>query len=384
LKPDRLKIHAFWNSLAGNVSAPFVGFNVTVAGGSNLLIGYVQAIGSLASAVSQLVGGRVADRSGRRVGIALAFSAVTGLLWVLSALAQSPEVLAIVFTAITLTLGFYAAGWTSLLGEASEGTEKGSFLSAYARLTSSGALVALIMTTAITAYYPSYTALYLLAGAFFLLSALVLRGRTEQKVERKAISEGGAAHLRMYYAVSGVYGLFWGFAWPLFTITTVKIVKMDLFQYSLAQVIAVASTIAFQSLVGKIVDRNRRRGVFWGRMGLIVYPLAYMFMSAPWQLYALNVFSGFTNALLNVAFVAYLYDISPAGQRGRYTAEFSLIQGASTMAGSLVAGYALTVLSLGNSLWVSLAYLYVIATVGRGTAALLHLRLPYNGRNQRS
>ncbi len=225
--------------------------------------------------------------------------------------------------------------------------------------------------------------LYLLSGAFFVLSAIILRGQKEQRVEREPLSGEESRDLRKYYIVTGFYGVFWGFAWPLFTITTVKIAKMTLFEYSLAQVIAVASTIAFQPLVGRLVDKDRRRGVFWGRMGLVVYPLAYMFVSAPWHLYALNLFSGITNALLNVAFVAYLYDISPAGHRGKYSAEFNLVTGISTMAGSLTAAYALSVLSVGNTLWLSLAYLYVIAAVGRFVAAFLHLRLPFNGVNHR-
>jgi MFS family permease len=383
LKGERLKFHAFWSSLANNVASPFVGFNVTSSGASAILIGYVQAISSLASAVSQLFGGRIADRTGKRVMIAIVFSVVTGFVWMASALSQSPTFLAISFTTITLSIGLYFAGWTSILGEASEGTEKGSFLAIFARLTSIGSLIALVLTTTITAFYPSYTLLFLLSGALFILSALVLKGQKEETVERRTLPDTGSGHLKRYYAVSGFYGVFWGFAWPLFTITTVKIVKMDLFQYSLSQVIAVASTIAFQPLVGRLVDRHRKGGVFWGRMGLVVYPLAYMVLSAPWHLYALNAFSGITNALLNVAFVAYLYDISPVGERGRYSAEFNLITGVSTMAGSLTAGYALSILSAQNPLWQSLAYLYLIATAGRGVAAFLHLKLPYTRNAQR-
>jgi MFS family permease len=379
---DRLKLHAFWNSLANNVAAPFVGFNVTVSGASAILIGYVQAIGSLASAVTQLLGGRIADRSGKRVAIAMVFSVVTGALWLGSAVNQNPEFLAVFFTAITLALGFYAAGWTSLVGEASEGRARGYFLGTFARVIYIGALAALLLTTAVTAYYPSPAALYLLAGAFFVFSALILVGQKELQVEKKTISTDGSASLRKYYVATGVYGVFWGFAWPLFTITTVNIVHADLFQYSLAQVIAVASTIGFQPVIGRLVDRSRKRGVFWGRMGLVVYPVVYMFMTAPWQLYVLNIFSGVTNAFLNVAFVAYLYDISPAGQRGRYNAEFNLVTGVTTMIGSLSAGFALVFLTSWNSLWLSLAYLYVISAVGRAGAALLHLRLPYGPRGQ--
>jgi MFS family permease len=381
LKRDRLKLHTFWNSLANNIASPFVGFNVTASGASDLLIGYVQAISTLASAVSQLIGGRIADRTGKRVAITVLFSVVTGVLWVGTAFNQDTTLLAISFTAITLAIGFYSAGWTSVVGEASEGREKGAFLSSYAQLTSAGALIALVLTTIITAFYASYATLYLLSGAFFVLSGIILRGKKEQPVERNTISGVGNANLRKYYAVSGVYGLFWGFAWPLFTITLVKIVKMDLFQFSLSQVIGVGATIAFQPLVGRFVDRDRKRGVFWGRMGLVAYPLCYMLFSAPWQVYLVNVFSGITNALLNIAFVAYLYDISPAGQRGRYSAEFNLITGISTMAGSLVAASTLTILSAQNTLWLSLAYLYIIAAVGRAAAAFLHLKLPYNAKS---
>ena len=379
---DRLKLHAFWNSLANNVATPFIGFNVTVSGASAILIGYVQAIGSLASAVTQLLGGRIADRSGKRVAIAMVFSVVTGALWFGSALNQSPEFLAVSFTAITLALGFYAAGWTSLVGEASEGRARGYFLGTFARVIYFGALVALLLTTALTAYYPSPAALYLLAGGFFVFSALILVGQKDQMVEKKPISTDGSASLRKYYVATGVYGLFWGFAWPLFTITTVNIVHANLFQYSLAQVIAVASTIGFQPVIGRFVDRSRRRGVFWGRMGLVVYPVIYMFMSAPWQLYVLNIFSGVTNAFLNVAFVAYLYDIAPAGQRGRYNAEYNLVTGVTTMIGSVSAGFALVYLTVWNSLWLSLAYLYVISAVGRAAGAILHLKLPYGPKRQ--
>ena len=152
---------------------------------------------------------------------------------------------------------------------------------------------------------------------------------------------------------------------------------MSLFEYGISQIIALGATVAFQPLVGRLVDRDRRKWVFWGRMGLVVYPVAYMFFSAAWEVYAINIFSGLTNSLLNIAFAAYLYDISPTGQRGRRSAEFNLVTGASTMVGSLVAGFALGILNGPNSLWLSLAYLYVIATVGRAVGALLHLRLPY-------
>lgn len=377
MKLSWLGLHAFWNSFAANVASPFVTFNVTSSGASDLLISYVSTIGTLASGVTQLIGGWVADRTGKRVAMAGAFSIVAGILWLGTAEFQTPSYLALFFTAITLVLGVYAAGWTAILGEGSEGRGRGVYLGGYARITSAGALAGLVLTTVISSVNPSYTILYLVSGVLFIISAAILRGQREQRVEKAPMTSSGSSSLRRYYTVSGIYGLFWGFAWPLFTITLVRVVHMDLFQYSFSQVIGLAATVALQPLVGRLVDRDRRKWVFWGRMSLVIYPITYMFFSAAWQVYAVNIVSGFTNSLLNIAFVAYLYDLAPAGQRGRVSAEFNLVTGASTMAGSLISGYTLSVISTPETLWVSLAYLYTIAAVGRGVAALLHLRLPY-------
>lgn len=376
MKDFRLKAHALASSLANSVATPFVGFNVTEAGGNNLLIGYVQAIGTLASGISQLLGGRIVDKLGKRLSITMLFSGVVGIFWLLTSITVETTTLAIFYTGITLALGFYAAGWSSFLGEASEGNGRGKFLASFARLASVGSLVALLLTTGITAVTPSYSLLFLLAGVGSIAASLVLRGQPEKKVERRKLTTKGSANIRMYYAITGLYGLFWGFAWPLFTITTVKIVKMSLVEYSFSQVIAIASTIAFQPLAGRLVDKDRRRGVFLGRIGLVIYPITYMFFTASWEIYAINIFSGFTNAMLNIAFSAYLYDLSPTGQRGRHSAEFNLVTGITTMAGSLAAAYALTILNVNYTLWLSLAYLYVIAAVGRAGAALIHLKLP--------
>jgi len=197
----------------------------------------------------------------------------------------------------------------------------------------------------------------------------------EVPVEGQPISAYGSERMMKYFGVTAVYGLFWGFAWPLFTVTTVKIVNMNLVEYAFSQFIAVGATIAFQAVVGRMVDRNRMRSVFLGRLGLVVYPIVYIFFTQAWEIYAINVFSGFTNSLLNIAYSAYLYDLAPVGKRGRYIAEFNLVTGATIMAGSLSSGYLLGVLTSGMSLWLALAYLYVIATVGRLAAALLHLKL---------
>jgi MFS family permease len=371
----RLRLHALVNSFANSIAGPFISFNVTESGGSNILIGYVQSINSLASGVAQLAGGGLVDRFGRRLRLAMMLSVVVGLLWLESAIFQNAAALAVSYTAITLALGFYLAGWNSFLGEASEASGRGSFLAVFARLASWGSLIALVMTTVITFVIPSYTILFILSGIAFILSSLFLRGQNEPSVNRESMTSAGSSRLLRYFGVTAVYGFFWGFAWPLFTITTVRIVNMSLVEYSLANVISVGSTIAFQAAVGRMVDRNRKLSLFIGRLSLVVYPVGYIFFNQAWEIYAINLYSGFTNSMMNIAYSAYLYDLAPIGRRGRYIAEFNLVTGIATMGGSLLASALLTLLSTGYSLWLSLAYLYVVAAIGRLVAAMLHLRL---------
>src|SRR5207245_7021696 len=104
------------------------------------------------------------------VKITILFSIVTGILWLGSALFQSPTFLAVSFTIITLSIGLYTAGWSSIVGEASEGTGKGIFLAGFAKIASIGGLLALALTTLLTALYPSYTMLSLLSGVLFFHS----------------------------------------------------------------------------------------------------------------------------------------------------------------------------------------------------------------------
>jgi len=76
----RVKVHALVNSFANSIASPLISYNVTAAGASNILIGFVQSISTLASGAAQLVGGRVVDRLGRRLKLAMILSGVVGVL----------------------------------------------------------------------------------------------------------------------------------------------------------------------------------------------------------------------------------------------------------------------------------------------------------------
>ena len=160
----RLRLHAFTNALANNMASPFVSFNTTVSGAGDIIIGYVQAIGPLGSATTQLVGGRLVDRFGRRLQLSMVLSAVIGFIWFFAAAFPSTASLTLSYTAVTLGIGFYTAGWSAFIGETSGTDGRGTFLAGFTRLGSLGALVALVSTTLITNVYPVFSLLLFLSG----------------------------------------------------------------------------------------------------------------------------------------------------------------------------------------------------------------------------
>lgn len=133
------------------------GYGVTWLGASNLLTGYAQSISSLASGITQLLGGRLTDKWSKRVAVATISNAIIGVMWIVAAIFSSPLSLVFSYIAIALASGFYTAGWSSLIGKTSEGKGRGSFLARYAMVDNVASLVALVATTMMIAINPSFS-----------------------------------------------------------------------------------------------------------------------------------------------------------------------------------------------------------------------------------
>ena len=149
---------------------------------------------------------------------------------------------------------------------------------------------------------------------------------------------------------------------------------MQPYEYAIAQALHAFSTLMFQPIAGKIVDKNRRLSLFAGKFGLTIYPIVFYFASSPIHIYLLNAFTGIIPALINVAYTAYLYDLVPHGYRGKFSAEFNLIHNLSIMIGSLSSTYLVDHLSERMDLISALGVGYIIATIGRASTAFLYLR----------
>jgi len=370
----KLKAHVLINSLANNFTTPYFSYVTARLTNSNLIIGYVQGLG-LFNSLLQVLTGNIVDRKNNRVKLILISSFLVALACISLYFIWEPILLALIFTAIIALQGIYGGAWNALLGEMSQRNNRGRFLSNFVIISEIGAIVAMIAAIPLSYYTNSFRVAFIIGGILFIASALVLLNTQEIKVKRENLRFSSLKNIREFYIANFTYGIFWGFAWPLFTITQVKVLNMKPYEYATAQVIGTISTLAFQPLAGKMVDKDRRMSMFWGKFGLVIFPIGFSLASSPIHIYLLNAFTGLISALVNVAYTAYLYDLAPEGYRGRFSAEFNLVNNVATMIGSLTSTSLVDYMVSHFSLTEALNTAYLIATIGRASTAFMFLRL---------
>ncbi|MDT7892531.1 MAG: MFS transporter [Thermoproteota archaeon] len=373
----KIKTHTLLNSTAGNFANPYFSYVAASISSSNTLVGYVQGLG-IFNSITQLLTGNLVDRKNNRIRIILISSSFLALLCISLYYFQDPLVLSLLFTAIVAIQGVYGGAWNALIGELSEPNGRGRFLSNFAFIAEIGAIIAMLLAIPLSYLFNSFTPAFIISGILFLLSATVLLNTPEIKIERKSLESSNIKTIRDYYLVNFIYGIFWGFAWPLFTITQVRVLKMKPYEYAIAQALGAFSVLIFQPIAGRIVDKNRRLSMFAAKFSLIVFPIGFYFASSPIHIYLINAFTGLIPALINVAYTAYLYDLVPPGYRGRFSAEFNMVNNLAGMIGSLSGASLVDYLNERMDLTSALGIGYLIAVLGRASTSFLYLRFGDN------
>jgi MFS family permease len=96
-------------------------------------------------------------------------------------------------------------------------------------------------------------------------------------------------------------------------------------------------------LFGQLSDRiGPRRVQLMTGLLIPLLPLAWIFITHPWQAMVVNVFGGFLWAGYNLASFNYLLLLIPADQRERYTALYQIVVMAASAGGAAMGGLVAT------------------------------------------
>jgi MFS family permease len=179
-----------------------------------------------------------------------------------------------------------------------------------------------------------------------------------------------------YCSVDATFQFFMSIAWPLFSITEIRVLNASMLQLALLSVGQLIVYIAFQGWAGRLADTvGRRPLLILFRAGLVTVPLAYAVVPDVNTLIVVSLLWGLVNALGGASATAYLLDTAPEESRGSFIAVYNLIVGVVTFVGSLIGGY-LSGFTIGVfGLVAGLQVVYLVSILGRGIGAAVHLTL---------
>jgi DHA1 family multidrug resistance protein-like MFS transporter len=393
LKP--LYARSVVNSLSGGMVNPFMGAYAVELGASSSDMGWFQSSTNIANNLMQIFWGIMSDRSKRRIPFIVFGGVILSILWIPMIFVTNAGQL-IVLLAIQALLGSMATpAWTALIGDLVPHLRLGKENASINYWASIGGVVA-TLASGIFMVYVRGTIQQIL---FIPLVVATIFGIASSLVMLKIKEKGNAARLDLkrnvttdmfeilkfaaktpsfvkYCYVEGVFQFFMSIAWPLFSITQVRILGASLLQIALLSVVQTVITIVFQGWAGRLADTVGRKPLMvFFRFSLITVPLAYAVFPSVNTLIIVGVFWGFSQALGSASITAYLIDVSPEESRGSFTAVFNLIIGIVTFFGSLIGGYLSDYMIGLFGLVAGLQIVYFISTAGRGVGAALYLKL---------
>lgn len=385
------------NALGTGMINPFVGpYAVKELGASSSEMGWFQSMSNMSNNVMQVFWGRLSDRLGRRIPFIVLGGLIVAFLWVPMLFMRSARQLVMLISLQALLGSMAVPAWTALIGDLVPFSRLGRFNATINLWASVGSILAtmasgVIMTAVGGSVRNQIIIPIAIATACGLSSSVVMvyikteKTRKDGTKVKKAfikdlydvfkIAEKSSDFVK-YCICSAVFNFFMSIAWPLFSITQVKVLKASMLEIALLSVIQGIFTIIFIGWAGRLADSvGRKPLLIFVRFSYVSVPLAYAFSPNIYILMIIGAFWGAVAAFEQASVTTYLIDVSPEMHRGSFTAFYNLLIGAVTFFGSLIGGY-LSDFTVGvYSLVLGLQIVYVISAIGRCIGAATYFRL---------
>jgi MFS family permease len=204
---------------------------------------------------------------------------------------------------------------------------------------------------------------------------------------------------KSYVRAQSFYTLNMSLIWPLFAIILIKVLEVDNMVLVAFSVIGAVSEMAFQPIMGRLVDRVGPLPVLiMSRIGFAILPFIYAFFPDIRVMIALQVL------ILGPCFSAFLItsnamvlDLAPNKERAAYFSYYNTRTGITTFIGALSGGYIashiedfsgsiyiidrlmdFSLIDHSDYTWRAIFIIFLISGIGRsiGTLPFLKLRMP--------
>jgi MFS family permease len=379
----------FLLNFSNGIISPYISVYAVQLGASSTEMGWLRSLMNLFGNITQVFWGSISDRLGRYVPAILFGGLFSALLWLPLLIVNSPTQFILVITIQSFATSIMTPAWASLIGWVAPKSKRGtvtSHINIAASLGSTGAT--LLSGYLMTLIGGSLSSMYLLPIVFASLTGLIssivmIRVREDKKQEPSQTTWlnwdllRNNRNFRTLCMVSSVHSFFMSISWPLFAITTVRIVQADMLEIAFISVISSFVSIFVRRIIGRITDKAGRRFLLIGSRAIIfIYPTLYALATNVYHLLLANLIGGVFGAIAEIVLFVYQLDITRPEQRGASIALYNTIIGVATFFGSLAGGYLPTLfLSAGVTDTLSLQLTYAISALGRFGGGLLFMKL---------
>ncbi|MGD2200688.1 MAG: MFS transporter [Candidatus Bathyarchaeota archaeon] len=328
----------------------YVSFLAVTVGVTVSQMSVLRAMESLSRNILQLFWGRLADRHGKKVFIAIG-RILNGILIASMIFVDTPLWLMPLIIGVALCWSIVYPAWNSLLGDYTTSITRGTTIGRINALSQAGSLAAMIVAFFISINQAGETT----PASFSLILAIaagtsIISGLLSLSVkERPPVQESEELHLslvfndrrlRRYLLTNIVYGVGMAFAWPLYPFIIVDKLALKLWQIAAFSIFSSASSMFSQRYFGHLMDRIGRRPIIvFSRISMAVSPLFYIFAQNWVHIALAEVVLGLGMGAWMSSGPTYIIDLAPTELRATYLAANTAAFGVAAFAGNLLGGY---------------------------------------------
>lgn len=406
LEPERetiepkYKIALYSNVLANSTSrglvSPFVSMIAITMGASAGLLGWIQSIANLLSTFLTPLFGRLSDKFKRRIPFILISTVTWGIPYLFLYWAKSPVVVVVIVALVNLLMSLGVPAWNALQNELFPPNVRARMASTIFWFDALGSMIATIFTGIVLSFifsdtdYQKYILLPVSIGLFFSFLVIIPFSRIEEPLQNMKVEDQPSDfklkesflrafrnnQFRKFVSISMIYSFFWAFAWPLFAIKQVKLLKAKAYEVAILEIFFSIAIMISVRPGAKLSDSiGRTKLIAFNRIVMGVFSLTYIFASAIWHLYLIHIIVATLVMLGSASTQAYLLDIAPKAEGGMYFGIYNMLTGAFLFLGSLTGGYLTQFIERFTGLSTAVSISLAIATVGRFTVGSLFTTL---------
>jgi len=409
--PTELYAYHATSSFAHDTAMPYLSYFAVRLGASFEQIAWMNSLMNLLPMSLQHFWGWISDKKLIRTYWIIGGSILASLALYFMSTVQNPNEMIFLVIVYSVAYSIIIPTWSALQGDWMAPSRRGSTLSRFHVIGGLMGLIGSLIAIYVISRYESessdsFRPLFVLAAFATFLGGLILirvpyrdPTKTSDLVLTDAAKKEYSDTFKSYVRAQSFYTLNMSLIWPLFAIILIKVLEVDNMVLVAFSVIGAISEMAFQPIMGRLVDRVGPLPVLiMSRIGFAILPFIYAFFPDIRVMIALQI------VILGPCFSAFLItsnamvlDLAPNKERAAYFSYYNTRIGITTFIGALSGGYIagniedfsgsiyiidrlmdFSLIDHSDYTWRAIFIIFLISGIGRtiGTLPFLKLRMP--------